>query len=155
MRKSPAWPKGHCCSARSPLSMHLSLGERRLRVRERSVHTGRVTIGPTADPITYVFQTPYLALNQDNFQDWEASNEVERKRLLSRIVVGNLLSLSKTIGLHVAERLARRGGPSSLRLPDPQTGCRVVGLPRLDPRQLSIAGAMGNWQKQRAEGSAL
>jgi hypothetical protein len=55
--------------------------------------------------MTYVFQTPYLALNQDNFQNWEGSNEVERKRLLSRIVVGNLLSLSKAIGLHVAERL--------------------------------------------------
>ena len=55
--------------------------------------------------MTYVFQTPYLALNQDNFQTWEGSDGPERKRLLSRIVVGNLLSLSKTIGLHVAERL--------------------------------------------------
>ena len=81
------------------------LGKDWLRVRERSVHTGRVTIGPTADLMTYVFQTPYLALNQDNFQNWEGGNEVERKRLLSRIVVGNLLSLSKAIGLHVAERL--------------------------------------------------
>ena len=81
------------------------LGSETVRVRERRVYTGRVTIGPTADPITYVFQTPYLALNQHNYQDWETSNEVVRKRLLSRIAVGNLLSLSKTIGLHVAERL--------------------------------------------------
>ncbi len=88
-----------------PAFDEFELGKDRLRVRERSVHTVRVTIGPTADLMTYVFQTPYLALNQDNFQDWEASNEMARKRLLSRIVVGNLLSLSKTIGLHVAERL--------------------------------------------------
>ncbi len=80
------------------------LGRDRLRVRQRSIRTERVTIGPSADLITYVFHTPYLALNQENFQNWEGSNEVERKRLLSRIVVGTQLSLCKAIGLHVAER---------------------------------------------------
>jgi len=81
------------------------LGRDSLRVCQRRVHTGRVTVGPTADPMTYVFRTPYLALNQDNYQDWETGSDPARKRLLSRIVVGNLLSLSKSIGLHVSERL--------------------------------------------------
>ena len=82
-----------------------SLGGETLRVRQRDVEVTRVEIGPTTDPIHYSFQTPYLGLNQQNHHDWERSSDPERRCLLSRIVIGNLLSLSKAIGLHVSERL--------------------------------------------------
>jgi hypothetical protein len=82
-----------------------TLGRETLSVRQRSVEMGRVEVGPTAVPIRYTLQTPYLALNQENYHDWERGSYSERKRLLSRIVIGNVLSLSKAIGLHVSERL--------------------------------------------------
>ena len=57
------------------------------------------------EPIDYQFRSPYLALNQENFATWERDRGPSRHRLLERVLVGNLLSLSKGIGLHVEERL--------------------------------------------------
>lgn len=66
----------------------------------------RVELGPTSSPTEYVFGSPYLALNQDNHATWERNSETDRQRLLERVVIGNLLSLSKAVGLHIEERLA-------------------------------------------------
>lgn len=82
-----------------------TLGRETVSVRRRDVDTGRVEIGPTAEPIRYRFLTPYLGLNQENHRQWERSASMERRRLLERVVIGNMLSLSKSIGLHVSERL--------------------------------------------------
>ncbi len=82
-----------------------TLSHETLSVLQRDVEVERVEIGPTTVPIHYSFLTPYLGLNQENYHDWERGSDCERRRLLSRIVVGNILSLSKTIGLHVSERL--------------------------------------------------
>ncbi len=82
-----------------------TLGRETVHVRRREVDSGRVEIGPTAKAIRYRFLTPYLGLNQENHRQWERSTGDERRRLLERVVIGNMLSLSKSIGLHVAERL--------------------------------------------------
>jgi hypothetical protein len=81
-----------------------TLGREAVRVRQRDVDSGRVEIGPAAEPIRYRFLTPYLGLNQENHRQWERSAGKERQRLLERVVIGNMLSLSKSIGLHVTER---------------------------------------------------
>jgi hypothetical protein len=82
-----------------------TLGRETVHVRRRDVDSGRVEIGPTADAFRYRFLTPYLGLNQDNHRQWERGTGNERRRLLERVVIGNMLSLSKSIGLHVSERL--------------------------------------------------
>ena len=46
-----------------------------------------------------------MALNQENHRTWSRSTSAEQLGLLGRVLVGNLLSLSKAIGLHVEERL--------------------------------------------------
>lgn len=83
----------------------LELGPSRHPVLSRSCESDRVTIGPTPESILYRFRSPYLALNQENHARWERDQEPDRKRLLERVIVGNLLSLSKAIGLHVEDRL--------------------------------------------------
>jgi len=82
-----------------------TLGRETVRVLRRDVELGRVEIGPAAEPIRYRFLTPYLGLNQENHRQWERATSKERQRLLERVLIGNMLSLSKAIGLHVAERL--------------------------------------------------
>lgn len=82
-----------------------TLGRETLRVRQRDVDCGRVEVGPAAEPIRYRFLTPYLGLNQENHRRWEHASTEERRRLLERVVIGNMLSLSKSIGLHVSDRL--------------------------------------------------
>ena len=106
----------------------LRLGDRELPVLEQIKAPGRCEVGPTAAPLTYRFLTPYLALNQENHRRWLRSGRRERGALLARVVVGNLLSFSQGVGLHVAERLhaevdLRPSGPVVLK-----PGVRLAGF---------------------------
>lgn len=83
----------------------LRLGPNHYSVLEQSVEQKRVVVGPTAAPASYAFRSPYLALNQENHAAWENASGEDRRHLLERVVIGNLLSLSKAIDLHVEERL--------------------------------------------------
>ncbi len=83
-----------------------TLGGTRHRVLDYRREMNRVDIGPTSRPIVYGFRTPYLALNQENHVTWERGRSEDRRRLLERVVVGNMLSLSKSIGLHVEDRIS-------------------------------------------------
>jgi CRISPR-associated endoribonuclease Cas6 len=75
------------------------------QVLEHRLETDRIDLGPKPEPMTHTFQTPYLALNQENHRAWIRSSPAGRRGLLERVIIGNLLSLSKAIGLHVEERL--------------------------------------------------
>jgi hypothetical protein len=83
----------------------LTLGRQTYSVLAHRRRSERVTVGTDCEPHSYLLQTPYLALNQENHGHWDRGSKADRGRLLERIVVGNLLSLSKAIGLHVEERL--------------------------------------------------
>jgi Cas6b C-terminal domain/Cas6b N-terminal domain len=83
----------------------LRLGPATHQVLKARIEASRVEIGPSDEPIIYRFDSPFLALNQQNHQTWMQSDTFARRRLLERIVIGNLLSLSKAIGLDVAEKL--------------------------------------------------
>ena len=89
-----------------PPFTEITLGRETHRVLRHQQEVMRVDLGPTSSLTEYEFRTPYLALNQDNHVAWDRNSEVDRCRLLVRVVVGNLLSLSKAVGLHVEERLA-------------------------------------------------
>jgi len=83
----------------------LSLGGREYRIVDASIETTRIELGPCEQPLIYHFVTPYLALNQMNHDQWHCGDPFARRRLLQRIVVGNLLSLGKAVDLHIADRL--------------------------------------------------
>ena len=54
----------------------------------------------------YTFKTPWLALNQTNYLKFYACrNRTERFELLSRTLIGNLLSISKSFGYTVPQRI--------------------------------------------------
>ncbi len=56
--------------------------------------------------LTYVFKTPWLALNQTNYQRFYACKDrAERLNLLSRTLIGNILSVSKSFGYVVPQRI--------------------------------------------------
>ena len=88
-----------------PAFERLRLGAEEYCVLNQSAEASRCVLGPTAEPIVYHFQSPYLALNQENYPIWENGDPFARRRLLKRVVVGNLLSLAKAISLSVSERL--------------------------------------------------
>lgn len=63
-------------------------------------------LGDTEEPRRYRFASPWFGLNQANFRRYRSAGPEERKRLLERVLVGNLLSLSKGLGVTVERRLA-------------------------------------------------
>lgn len=88
-----------------PTINRLRLGDVEYDVIGTEEHSERVRIGPTRDLLTYRFVSPYLALNQANHLHWKASAHEEREELLKRVVIGNILSLSKAVRLTVTERI--------------------------------------------------
>ncbi|PAV14226.1 hypothetical protein ASJ81_14695 [Methanosarcina spelaei] len=55
---------------------------------------------------TYSFETPWFALNQENFTDrYKKIGTVEQKELLRKTLVGNILSMSKSLGYTVPEKI--------------------------------------------------
>jgi len=46
----------------------------------------------------YVFVSPWLALNQENYRRYKEMSSLERRSELDRVLVGNLLSLFKGLG---------------------------------------------------------
>ncbi len=53
--------------------------------------------------LSYMFVTPWLALNQGNYQKYQQFGIWEKRRqLLERILVGNILSIAKSIGYTVS-----------------------------------------------------
>ena len=59
-----------------------------------------------SEPRSYRFVSPWLALNQKNFGRFRRSGPGERTFLLQRILVGNILSMCKSLGIYVAEHIA-------------------------------------------------
>ena len=76
------------------------------KITEKLIHEKEFDIKQTSDEKHYKFITPWLGLNQNNYQkyintkDWK-----DKKYILNRILVGNLLSMSKGLGIIVNKRL--------------------------------------------------
>ena len=70
---------------------------------EISLESGMM--GDCAQTYTYRFLSPWFGLNQENYRIYVEKPPEERKALLEGLLVGNLLSLSKGLGITVERRL--------------------------------------------------
>jgi len=58
----------------------------------------------SSDQTSYSFLTPWLALNEKNFENYrELQTLEEKKKLLENILIGNIISISKSLGYTVPE----------------------------------------------------
>ena len=53
----------------------------------------------------FAFVSPWIALNRRNYEAFQNANAEDRKRLLEKILVGNVLSALKGLGIFVKHRL--------------------------------------------------
>lgn len=54
----------------------------------------------------YTFQSPWLALNKQNYEKYlKLGNWEKRKELLEKILIGNILSISKSLGYTVEQEI--------------------------------------------------
>lgn len=61
--------------------------------------------GCTEDYIEYKFITPWIALNQRNSEIYKKGNMIVREEILKKILIGNIISMSKGLEYTVNEKI--------------------------------------------------
>lgn len=83
----------------------ISLGNRSLRLDIENISPKR-NIVQTWDSTFHYYLTNWLALNSTNYQEYMAmDNLADRIDLLERILVGNLLSFAKGVGIEIEQQI--------------------------------------------------
>ncbi len=78
----------------------------KLKVYERRFREHRMDYGDTEERCEYEFLTPWLSLNQDNYEEYEALETLEaKKEELERILTGNILSQAKGLDYWIDNQL--------------------------------------------------
>ena len=73
---------------------HLKINGEVQSINEKSVTLNHSEFGQTDNPIKYQFILPWMALNQTNYQQYQALNWNEKRAFLEKILMGNLKSIS-------------------------------------------------------------
>ena len=80
--------------------------DKHYKVKEKTIHEKEVDIKPSSEEKHYKFITPWLGLNTKNYPKYMALKTwKEKKELINKILVGNVLSMSKGLGIIVNKRL--------------------------------------------------
>lgn len=78
------------------------IGGKEIPVHEKDLKVETVEFGFSQETFVYKFLSPWIALNQKNHHRYqEAENEADKKGLLRKILTGNILSMSKHLGVHL------------------------------------------------------
>ncbi len=83
----------------------VKLEESSYAIMERGVTWKSEEFGSSPEICSYRFATPWLALSQENYARYGNASREERRDLLRRILVGNLLSASKGLGYVAKEHI--------------------------------------------------
>lgn len=64
-----------------------------------------VFFGTTDKILKYQFKTPWMALNTKNAEAYKNLDEIDREELLKKVLIGNIISMSKSLCYNVEEKL--------------------------------------------------
>jgi hypothetical protein len=84
----------------------LNLGKKSYRIVEKHVKYNTFEVGISDSLYTYTFLTPWIALNQENYSKYLSfTHKFEMDAFLGKVLIGNILSFSKTLGYTVPSTL--------------------------------------------------
>ncbi|MFB3897691.1 MAG: CRISPR-associated endonuclease Cas6 [bacterium] len=73
-------------------------------ILSKSLDSYTICFSISTEPLQYSFLTPWLALNEKNYQIYQQLGGWQKKKeLLEKILIGNLISISKSLGYTVPE----------------------------------------------------
>lgn len=87
------------------LESDIVIGNRLFEIGKADIVTNVCSFGIAKTIQNYEFLTPWFALNQENIQKYDKADEIEKEELLERILIGNLISMSKSFGYTVEDRI--------------------------------------------------
>jgi len=80
----------------------ITLSHQEYRILKKEVSFQESRYGITKIISSYSFLTPWLALNESNYQKYNQFGSLEkRKAMLEKILIGNIISMSKSLGYTV------------------------------------------------------
>ena len=80
--------------------------DREYKITEKLIHEKEFDIKPSSEERHYKFITPWMGLNQGNYKKYTNTKSwKDKKEILNKVLVGNLLSMSKGLGIIVSKRL--------------------------------------------------
>jgi len=83
---------------------YLRIGHTEYQITERRVIFRTDNYGISDNGISYSFLTPWLALNEKNYEKYQKYGIwAKKKELLEKILIGNIISMSKSLGYTVPE----------------------------------------------------
>jgi len=83
---------------------YIKIDRFKYQITEKTIILKTDNYGKTDESISYSFLTPWLALNEKNYEKYQMRGTWQKKKeLLEKIVVGNLISMSKSLGYTVCE----------------------------------------------------
>jgi len=82
----------------------IDIGGRTIPINEKDIKIENVDFGFSKETFVYEFITPWIALNQRNYEKFKGMTTTENKKaLLKRILTGNILSMAKYLGCHLEQ----------------------------------------------------
>lgn len=83
----------------------LVLEGREIPLFEKALTFSHETIEVLNDVVEYSFATPWMALNQENYRQFQKTSGEEQREKLRSILIGNLLSFSKGLNYRVSDKI--------------------------------------------------
>lgn len=83
----------------------LVIGKKSINTFEKKISISNDEYGVTKDYIKYKFLSPWIALNQKNINNYINSNEMEKEEILKKILIGNIISMSKGLNYTVEDQV--------------------------------------------------
>lgn len=81
------------------------IGDRSITAYEKNISINNRHYGCVDDYVKYEFISPWIALNQKNISSYRISNEMDKEEMLKKILIGNIISMSKGFGYTVKEKI--------------------------------------------------
>lgn len=80
--------------------------DKKYEIIEKTLYDKEVDVQPTSEEYHYKFISPWIALNSKNYNNYrQIDNWKDKKNFINNILVGNILSMSKGLGIIVNKRL--------------------------------------------------
>lgn len=76
---------------------HIVISGTSIPIYEKDINIEDVEYGFTNETFIYEFVSPWIGLNQENYKKYMTVDKAEKKQILKKTLIGNILSMSKAL----------------------------------------------------------